>query len=48
VLDTIDLAPGIVANVLSEQAGALKNPPTHWGLAWNALLLKPSDLHIAH
>jgi|SRR5580658_7620853 hypothetical protein len=27
VLDTIDLAPGIVANVLSEQAGALKNPP---------------------
>jgi len=31
VLDTIDLAPGIVANVLSEQAGALKNPPRNVG-----------------
>jgi hypothetical protein len=27
VLDTIGLAPGIVTKVLSEQAGALKNPP---------------------
>jgi hypothetical protein len=27
VLDTIDLAPGVVAKVLTEQAGALKNPP---------------------
>jgi len=27
VLDAIDLAPGVVAQVLTEQAGALKNPP---------------------
>lgn len=27
VLHTIDLAPGIVTKVVSEQAGALKNPP---------------------
>lgn len=27
VLDTIDLAPGLVAKVLTEQAGALRNPP---------------------
>jgi hypothetical protein len=27
VLDALDLAPGIVTQVLSEQAGALKNPP---------------------
>lgn len=27
VLDTIGLAPGMVTKVLSEQAGALKNPP---------------------
>jgi hypothetical protein len=27
VLDTVDLAPGLVTKVLSEQAGALRNPP---------------------
>lgn len=27
LLNTIDLAPGTVAQVLTEQAGALKNPP---------------------
>jgi hypothetical protein len=27
VLDTIDLAPAVVAKVVSDQAAALKNPP---------------------
>jgi hypothetical protein len=31
VLDTIDLAPGVVAKVVSDQAGALKNPPRSVG-----------------
>ena len=31
VLDTIDLAPGTVTQVISEQAAALKNPPRSIG-----------------
>jgi hypothetical protein len=31
VLDTIDISPGAVAKVISEQAAALKNPPRSVG-----------------